>query len=188
MIVIKDKDAVYFAYATGHNSNYANLRFDASTEENMDLWHLNDGKGTIVMIDARDRIVELLRYSDIFNCEFAMEALCGIRKRIIELYRGTNCRELDGSTGATIFIARENRAFRIYGDGTVEEGEGILCGRSYEDAFLVAYEHCKEIEDSYERISAIYDMVEELTGRRSGAIAVISTKGDSYTLMTKGAQ
>ena len=184
MIVIKDKDTVYFAYATGHYCNYTNLRFDASTEESMDLWHLNDGKGTIVMLDARDRIVDLLRYSDVFNCELTIEALSGIHKRIAVLYQGTNCRELDGDTGATIFIARGNQAFQICGYGSVEELEGVVCGYRYRNALLAAYEHCKAIEDPYERIATTYDMVERITGRCTKSIAVINTKDEKMTILS----
>ena len=126
MIVIKERDAVYFAYAMGHYHNYSNMCFDFSSEDNMSLWHLNDGKGTIVMLSAGERIVDLLRYSDIFNCELTIEALSGIHKRIAVLYQGTNCRELDGDNGAMIFIARGNQAFQICGYGSVEELEKYL--------------------------------------------------------------
>ena len=149
----------------------------------MSLWHLNDGKGTIVMLDARERIVDLLRYSDIFNCELTVEALCGVRKQIADLYQGTNCRELDGDTGATIFIARGNQAFQIYEGGAVEELEGVACGYRYRNALLAAYEHCKAIEDPYERIATTYDMVERITGRRTEAIAVINTKDEKMTIL-----
>ena len=188
MIVIKEKDTVYFAYATGHHSYYTTLRFDDSEEENMSLWHLNDGKGTIVMLDARsDRIADLLRYSDIFDLELTVEALCGLRAQIVALYRGANCREIDGCIGVVVFIARGSQVFRVYGDGSVEEVESFVSGHYYEDAFSAAYEHCRAIEDPHERIAAIYDMVEAHTGRRAEAVAVINTKDDSYTILPRKA-
>lgn len=187
MIVIKDKDTVYFASAAGHYNNYNNLRPDLSDEENMHLWHLNDGKGTIVMLSVQsDRITDLLRYSDIFNCELTMEALRELPVKIEEIFEGTNCRVCDANTGVTVFIARGDRAFRIYSVGTVYEIEEFSSIGCCENAIAVGYKLSKGIEDPMQRIAAIFRIVNAHSNHRVYPISVINTKDDSYTLLEEG--
>ena len=189
MIVLKDKDTVYFASATGHYNNYQNLRPDLSDEDNMHLWHLNDGKGTIVMLSVRsDRITDLLRYSDVFNCELTMEALREIPSKIRSIFEGTNCRMRDENTGVTIFIARDNRAFRIYSVGAVYEIEDFSSIGCCENAIDVGYELSKGIEDPMQRIAAIFNVVNAHSNHRAYPISVINTKDDSYTLLEEDAR
>ena len=42
MIVIKEKDAVYFASPMKYQNFYTQAKLDYSFEENGDIWHLND--------------------------------------------------------------------------------------------------------------------------------------------------
>ena len=189
MIAIKAKDTVYFASAAGHNNSYCNMQMDVSSEEDMHLWHLNDGKGTIVMLGVEsDRIADLLRYSDVFNCELTVEALRELHKKIIDLYEGTNCRPVEGNAGVTIFIARGDRAFRVYGIGLVSEIEELDSIEFCKDRFQIGYELSRGIEDPIERIRAIYDLTEAYGNRRAYPISVINTRDNSYTLLTKDAR
>ena len=187
MIVLKDKDTIYFASAAGHYNNYQNLRPDLSDEENMHLWHLNDGLGTIVMLSVQsDRITDLLRYSDVFHCDLTMEALHEIPSGIEKIFEGTNCRVHDANTGVTVFIARGDRAFRIYSVGAVYEIEDFSSIGCCENAITVGYELSKGIEDPMQRIKAIFNVVNAHSNHRVYPISVINTRDNSYTLLEEG--
>ena len=67
MIVIKEKDAVYFASPMKSQNFYTPAKLDYSFEENGDIWHLNDEHGTIVMAAAKNN-------SAILTCSIASSA------------------------------------------------------------------------------------------------------------------
>ena len=186
MIAIRHKDTVYFANSVAYHNHYPNLRVDATTEETMHLWHVNDGLGTIVMLSVRsDRITDVLRYSDMFDsCEMTLESLRGLGTRVRELYEESNCYENDGDTGVTIYIARGDLAFRIYASGSVIAVEDFAASGCYDNLLLVGHELTRDIEDIHKRISAIYVIATAESCSDAFPICVINTRDDSYTLLT----
>ena len=185
MIAIKEKDAVYFASPMKYQNFYAQAKLDYSFEENGDIWHLNDGHGTIVMAVAKNaRAVDLLRYSDVFDVEFTKDGMNRIVANIKKLLRGTNCFTADGKLGLTLCIARGNRGYRITTYGAVFEMGDIECFDESEERMLAAYEYCKSIENVPERIESVYNNIGELSWCQYYPIAVITTRDGSYSLLT----
>ena len=185
MIVIREEDAVYFASPMKLQNYSPNVKTDYSFEENGDMWHLNDGQGTIVMfVASNNRIVDLVRYSDVFNCEFSKEGMKQLYLSIKELVKGTNCFIKDGRIGAEIVVARGNRAYKIATNGAVLEIDEIDCFDDNDERILASYEFCRNIPDPRERVKTIYSQVFELSSDQFFPIAFISTKDDSYTLIT----
>lgn len=185
MIVIREEDAVYFASPMKLQNYSPNVRIDYSLEENGDIWHLNDGYGTIVMfVASNNRIIDLVRYSDVFDCEFSKEGMSRLYLSVKELIKGTNCFTKDGRFGAEIVVARGNRAYKIAANGAVLEVGEIDCFDDNDERILASYEFCRNIPDLCERVSTIYSQVSELSSDQFFPIALISTKDDSYTLIT----
>ena len=185
MIVIKETDAIYFASPMKYQNFYTQAKLDYSFEENGDIWHLNDGHGTIVMAEARNnRLVDLLRYSDVFDCEFSKDGMYQIIENIKELIEGTNCFMADGKLGVVLCIARENKGYKISTYGAVFELGEIECIGESEERMLAAYEYCKSIPNVHKRIETIYNQIGELSCNQYYPIAVIDTKDNSYTLLT----
>ena len=82
MIVIKEKDTIYFASPMKSHNFYSQAKLDYNFEENGAIWHLNDEYGTIVMVSAwNNRFTDLLRYSDVFDCDFS-KSLCNTRTSV----------------------------------------------------------------------------------------------------------
>ena len=186
MIVIKEKDAVYFASPMKCQNFVQQVDLDYSLEENGSIWHLCDGKGTIVMVSAKNRRAEdLIRYSDVFDCEFSMAGMSKVAENIRNLFKGTNCFMPSESLGMRICVARGNGGYVIAPSGAILDIAEIECIRDKEMQILTAYENCREIEDVFERIKAIYGYIGEQVGCRVYPISVISTKDDSYTLLTE---
>ena len=187
MIVIKEKDAVYFATQT-KVTFYRFLRAmaDYTCEENIKAWHVNDEYGTIVMVDTVSlRLIDLLRYSDVFDCEFTKEGMNEVFIKIKNLISGTNCRIVDGAIGATIFIARGNKVYMILGGGEVIEIiDDFECVSTIEETIVATYECCKNIPDVYERIKTLYDKSGALRKEQLYPIAVISTKDSKCSFLT----
>ena len=184
MIVIKEKDAVYFASPMKYQNFYTQAKLDYSFEENGDIWHLNDEHGTIVMAAAKNnRIVDLLRYSDVFDCEFSKDGMNQIVANIKKLIKGTNCFISEGKLGLTLCVARGNKGYKITTYGAVFEIGDIECFGESEERILAAYEYCQSIPDAHRRIETIYNRIGELSGCQYYPIAVISTGDDSYTLL-----
>ena len=185
MIAIKEKDAVYFASPMKYQNFYAQAKLDYSFEENGDIWHLNDGHGTIVMAVAKNaRAVDLLRYSDVFDCEFNKDGMNQIVSKIKEVVKGTNCFTVDGKLGLTVCVARGNKGYKITTYGAVFEIGDIECVNDDEEHILAAYEYCKSIPDIQQRIETIYNQIGELSWSQYYPIAVINTKDESYSLLT----
>ena len=186
MIAIRDKDTVYFANSVPYHNTYPSLRVDATTEETMHLWHLNDGLGTIVMLAVRsDRITDVLRYSDMFDsCEMTLESLRALGTRVRELYEESNCYENDGDVGVTIYIARGDLGFRVYSSGSVIAVEEFASSGCFDNLLRVGYELTRDIEDIHKRIAAIYHIVATESHSCAFPVAVINTRDDTYTLLT----
>ena len=185
MIVIKEKDAVYFASPMKYQNFYTQAKLDYSFEENGDIWHLNDEHGTIVMAAAKNnRIVDLLRYSDVFDCEFSKDGMNQIVANIKKLIKGTNCFISEGKLGLTLCVARGNKGYKITTYGAVFEIGDIECFDESEERMLAAYEYCKSIPDVHQRIETIYNQIGELSWSQYYPIAVINTKDESYSLLT----
>ncbi len=184
MIVIKEQDAIYFASPLKSQNFYSQVKPDYSAEENGNIWHLNDGLGTIVMANGKNsRIIDLIRYSDIFEVEFTKEGVGRIASKIKALVEDTNCFVSEGRTGVTLCIARGNKGFRISPHGAVFELGEIECVNEIEEITLASYEYCKRIEDVRERVVALYNSISEIGWRQHFPIALISTKDDSFTLL-----
>lgn len=185
MIVIKEKDVVYFASPMKYQNFCVQAKLDYSFEENGDVWHLGDGYGTIVMAAAKNsRLVDLLRYSDVFNCEFSKEGMNRIVANIRKLVKGTNCFAVEGNIGVTLCVARGSKGYKITPHGAVFEIGDIECIDESEERMLAAYEYCKSIADVPKRIETIYDRIGELSRNQYYPIAVINTGDGSYSLLT----
>ena len=187
MIVIKEKDAVYFARPITDLRCYSEYNIDYSFEENGNIWHLNDEYGTIVMADTNNsRFVDLLRYSDVFECEFSEEGMHQIVANIKDLVEGTNCFIADGMIGVNLFVARGNKVYKITTYGAVSVIDSFACVAEREEKMLAIYERCKSIPDIHQRIKEVYDKYKKKVKYfRCFDIAVISTKDKSYSLLTK---
>ncbi|MBO5945411.1 MAG: hypothetical protein J6Q69_02275 [Clostridia bacterium] len=184
MIVIKEQDAVYLASPMKFQNYSPNVRVDYSFEENGDMWHINDGHGTVVMVAAsNNRIIDLIRYSDIFNTEFSKDGMNRVYASLKELLKGTNCYFKDGRFGGEIVVARGNRAYKIANNGAVLELGEIDCFDDDDERILASYEFCREISDPKERITTLYSRVSDLSSNQLFPIALINTKDDSYTLI-----
>ena len=185
MIVIKEKDAVYFASPMKHQNFLGQAKLDYGFEENGDIWHLNDEHGTIVMVAAGNpRLVDLLRYSNVFDCEFSKDGMNQIVANVKKLVKGTNCFLGEGKLGVSFCIARGNRGYKITNYGAVFELGDVECVDESEERMLAAYEYCKSIADIHERIKTIYDHIGELSCNQYYPIAVIHTKDNTYSLLT----
>jgi hypothetical protein len=185
MIVIKEKGVIYFASPMKLQNYFSQAKLDYTFEENSDIFHIADGKGTIVMVGAKNnRVVDLLRYSNVFDCEFSQAGMNQIIANVKELVRGTNCYTEGGSMGLTLCIARGDRCYKICPHGAVFEIEEVACIDESEERMLAAYEHCRKIEDIPTRVETIYRKISELSWGQYFPIALISTRDDSYTLLT----
>ena len=185
MIVIKENDAVYFASPMKYQNFFSQAKLDYSVEENGDIWHLNDEYGTIVMVAAENgRVVDLLRYSDVFDCEFSKDGMNQIVANIKKLIKGTNCFTCDGKLGMMLCVARGNKGYKITPHGAVFEIGEIECMDENEERMLAAYEYCKSIHNVHQRIETIYNQIGELSCSQYYPIAVINTKDESYSLLT----
>lgn len=184
MFIIKEKDAVYFASAITEWGWHSCARIDTACRENLNLWPLNDGYGTIVMANASDqRRVDLLRYSNVFDCEFSYDGMHEAVARIKELFGGTNCISEDNRPCVDIFVARGAEGFHITYYGVVEElGDFTSFGGSREH-YRAANEFCKNIENVTERINAIYTMAETTALYQFYPVAVISTRDSEITML-----
>lgn len=185
MLVIKEKDAFYFVSPMRYNNYSPNVIIDYGFEENGDIWHLNDGNGTIVMVNADStRLVDVIRYSNIFDHEFSKQGMFKVVDDLMELIKDTNCISVDGRLGASIYIARGTKGYRITTYGAVFEIGDMECvGESFERT-VASYEYCKDIPDVHERVKSLYDRMGKDGCYRYYPIAVINTKDDSYTLLT----
>lgn len=185
MIVIKEKDAVYFASPMKYQDYCTQARIDYTFEENGHIWHLNDEYSTIVMVDADNkRLTDVLRYSNVFDCEFSKDGMNQIIANIKKFIKGTNCFVADGKLGFSLCVARGNKAYRVTNYGAVFETAEIECFNESEERMLAAYEYCKNIPDVQKRIETLYNQVGELSNRQYYPIAVINTKDKSYSLLT----
>ena len=183
MIVIKENDAVYFASPMKYQNYYTQAKLDYAFEENGDIWHLNDGNGTIVMVAAKNnRLTDLIRYSDIFDCEFSKEGMAEVTSNLRALLKGTNCFTVEGRLGCTICVARGNKGYKITTYGAVFEFTDLECIDENEEITLAAYEYCKSIPDVRERIDTLYARIEDIGWSQRYPIAIINTKDDSYIL------
>ena len=185
MIAIKEKDAVYFASPMRVHNFVTQAKPDYRFEENGNIWHLNDGKGTIVMVVGKNqRVVDILRYSDVFDCEFSKNGMNQIVANIKKLLQGTNCFTVGSNIGLTVCIARGNRGYRITPLGAVFELGAFECVNECEEHLLATYECCQSIPDVRMRIEALYRRMDELAYAMRYPIAVIHTGDDSYSLLT----
>ncbi len=186
MIVIKEKDTVYFASPMRQQIFYLAGKIDYSVEENADIWHIGDEHGTIVMADAKNyRLVDLLRYSNVFDCEFSKQGMHQIIANVKELVKGTNCFTDEGLLGVTLVVARGNKGYKITTHGAVFEIDDFMCISDIEESMLAVYECCRDISDVDQRIKTIYDKYGEGCSKQCYPIAVINTKDKSYSLLTK---
>ena len=185
MIAIKEKDAIYFASPMQYQNFFSQLKLDYGFEENGDIWHLKDGHGTIVMVDASNaRATDILRYSDAFDCDFTKSGMHRLYDNVVRLLGGTNCIVDDGNTHVSLCVARGNKGYRVSCTGAVFEIGELDCFNENYEQVAVIYEHNKHIPDVYERIRAVYDLLSEYSGNKYYPIAVVNTKDDSYTLLT----
>ena len=185
MIVIKENNAICFASPMKYQNYVTQAKMDYNFEENGDIWHLNDEHGTIVMVSAKNnRFTDLLRYSDVFDCEFSKDGMSEVLARIKRLIKGTNCFVADGKIGATICVARGNKGYKITTYGAIFEIGELECLGESEERMLAAYEYCKTISDVHERIETLYDHISELSWSQYYPLAVISTKDNKYSLLT----
>ena len=184
MIAIKEKDAIYFVSPLKYQNCLNSAKLDYSFEENWDVWRVNDGKGTIVMVGARNnRLIDLLRYSDVFDCEMSKDGMNEVFAKIRDTVRDTNCIAKKGELGATVCIARGNKGYRISPNGAVFELGGFECVQECEEMMLATNEYCKSIPDVIERIRRMYDRIGELDCRQYYPVAVVSTKDDKGILL-----
>ena len=186
MIVFKAHDTVYFASPMKRHNFLHYAKVDYTFEENADMWHINDGKGTIVMMYAPNmRIIDLLRYSDVFDGEFSKEGILKMADNIKKLAKGTNCFAKPGANALTFVIARGNRAFRAKVNGAIMElGEFESFGGD-SPTIEAIYEHCKDISDIELRMRTLFDKACEIHNCQEYPIAIINTKDDTYTLLEK---
>lgn len=186
MIAFKEGDCVYFASPMKYQNFFTQARVDYTFEENGDIWHLNDGKGTIVMAAAKSsRLVDILRYSDVFACEFSYEGMKSIIENIKNCVKGTNCFTEGDRLGVTLVVAQGDRAFEITTHGSVFEMDRFLCCDESDERMLAVYEYCKNIPDAHERIRTIYTNINEIGLSQMFPVAVINTRDDTYTLLTQ---
>lgn len=186
MIAFKDKGNVYFAVPMSHHA-YSNTSYiDYNYRDNCDAWHINDENGTIVMVDAvPDRLIDLLRYSDTFNCELTRSALHEVKEKIDKIIDESNClRHKDRCTYGVI-IAQGDKAFEVRSFGTVIEVDNFKVVDEARHIANAVYENVEHIEDVNQRVIAYYNKMSDYTCTRLFPIALISTKDNSYTLLTK---
>lgn len=185
MIVIKENDTVYFASPMKYQNFYSQAKVDYRFEENGDIWHLNDAQDTIVMASARNnRLVDLLRYSNVFDCEFSKDGMNQIVANIKSLIKGTNCFMVEGQLGLNLCVARGNKGYKITNSGAVFEIGDFECFAESEERMLAANEYCRNIPDVHERIKTIYNQISDLSDCQYYPIAVINSKDNSYSLLT----
>lgn len=186
MIAIKEKNTVYFAYPIKFHNFTHQAKLDYSCEDNLSMWHLNDGDGTIVMLNAKiDRIADLLRYSNCFNCEFNVEGMHQIFSNVKQELKETNYIENGNNLGFDICIARGNKAYKITSSGAVFEIGEIECFNEREWEMLALYEHYKTIPNISDRVKTLYDEYLKTNCLQYYPIAIINTSDNSYELITE---
>ena len=187
MLMIRENGTVYMASPMKYQNYYSGLRLDYRFEENGDIWHLNDGQGTIVMVAAKNaRMVDLLRYSTVFDCEFSLEGMHQVVENIKYLIKGSNCFVVDDKIGVKLIIARGEKGFSISTFGAVFDVCEIEALDEDEACMLAVYENYKHIEDIEQRITMVYRKIEQMSLCQLFPIALIHTRDNSYTLLERG--
>ena len=182
MIIIKEKDCVYFASPLKYHNSCAQVDSDYNFEENGDMWHLNDGNGTVVAVKANNsRVLDVLRYSDAFSGEFSMEGMAQIRENIKRVIRKSECTPSDPAI--SFCIARGTDGYVVSIAGSVFEINSIEVLGEKTERVLATYDVCKDIPDICERVATVYHKIEGGSDYKYLPVALISTKDDSYTLL-----
>lgn len=185
MIAIKEKDAVYFASPMKFHNFLNQARVDFAFEENGNVWHVGD-EGRIVMASTDNwRLLDVMRYSDTFYSELSEEGMNGAVAKLKKAIKGTNCFMNGDNLGATFFVAQGNKGYKVSAFGAIFEIDDIECTGERDEPVLAAYEYCRDIPDVYKRIEELYNRISDFSDLQYFPIAVVSTKDNSYTLITK---
>ena len=181
MTIVKDSDIIYFVDTLGEELPVMAVDPDVRYPENGNAWHLHDGHGTIVMIRTSldGRWADILRYSDVFNCEFSKKGLFEAGLRIRQLAAETNGGPIDQSPDLSVCMARGDRAFMMKRDGAVFELTDTDFSVMH---ILTAYNECRDIPDVYERIRAAY---ERAHAYHCFPLVVINTGNDDRVVLTR---
>lgn len=186
MLIIKEKDIVYFASPMKwHNFKYA-VTIDYSCEENSNIWHVNDKYGTIVMASfLSDRIIDVIRYSNIFDGDNIEDILINLNNNIYNLMKDTNYIVEDIIFTNKIVIARGNHCYQVNKYGVIDEVYDV-CTKNDEKKYISSiYEVYKNSFKGNELIKKIYEELSNITQEQYFPIAVINTKDNSYKIIDK---
>ncbi len=178
----------FLFFTTYSSPSFIQGKLDYGAEENFNLIRVNDGLGTIVMIVDYDssRILDILRYSNVFRCELTRKGMRKMVNDIRKLLNETNCHlEENENLGFTICIARGNRGYVVYGNGIVFDLKDFDCDAYVEERVRTIYEQCKQIKDISERITTVYKQLEKEHVLQYFPVAFIFTKDNEYQVITQ---
>ena len=184
MLVFKNDGKVYFATPLGYHAFDCRMSVDHTYEDNCDSWHLNDGHGTLAYVCAdSNRVIDLIRYSDSFDCEFSREGMREAINRCKRTLSGTNCDMGEDKPDVTFVVARGDKAFvgRLHGE-LYEIDEYRLIGERL-DLATAAYETNKDVSDAVERVRRVYEDAERMGTAKYFPVALMNTAESGCTLI-----
>ena len=174
MIVFKEKDLVYVAIPMGLHAYSNKSDVDYEYEDNWDAFFAGKDTNSIVAVDsASDRIIDILRYSDIFDGEITQRRLYEIREKVNALFENTNVDSDKKRYG--IVVANKDKAYLMRSMGLCFEISGFEpVGESRQHCRAV-YENVKNIENVEERVRKFYELMTHFRGKETFPIVIMNT-------------
>ena len=186
MLIFKKDDVAYFACPLGYHKFDARMRIDYTVEDNYDIWHVGDDHGTIAYVCSdSDRVIDLIRYSDAFECEFSRDGMREAISRCKKALKNTNCDMGDEETSFSIVAARGDRVIKAGYRGTIYEIEDPDTIGEVSERIKAAYAAYADVADPVERVRLVYEYVERVSSIKYFPVALISTADKSTTLIHK---
>ena len=182
MIIFKNNDYVYVAIPMGYHAYSNKSQVDVDFPENWDAFFTGDDTSTIVAVDSvSDRTIDLLRYSDLFDCDITQKTLYGIKSKIDMLIEDTNVDCESKNYG--VIVCRGNKAYEMRSFGfAVEVGDFERLGESRQYSYAI-YENVKSIESIEERVSKYYKQMSNICGGNMFPVVLLSTANKEYKVI-----
>ena len=186
MIAFRNNNSVYFTFPTSFQRRLTQAELDFRGPENDHIWQLDDGLGTIVMVQTKStRALDLIKYSNVFDVDLTHAGMQTARENIKELLENSNCIIKDGGPGVAFCIARGNKCLCVGFSGASFELMDFEMYDDFDELFLPILERTKEVSDPYERIRKIYSMAEELDASKYFPVVVIDSNGGERKIIER---
>ena len=185
MIIIRKNGAVYFC-ESAYNSHYLSTMDDfikhaenRHTIKDVTLPH------RLIMIDAPTRVVDLVRYSDIFPVrltpQIRLKKTYPALLSILEPYGFLN----DSDTYDFDFaFAKDDKCYVLRGGGLVDEVEEFYPLCFAKDAAIAEYIRSKD-EPIYRLVQCIYKSIELGSMKIQFPVVIMNTKNDEVKVITR---